>query len=311
VTAAVLDTPTGVLVGTFSPGSEEWLAARTDGLGGSEVAAVLGLSPFESRFSLWHRKAGRVGPQVENEEMEWGKRLEAAVVGKFADSHPEYRVLPAGTYRHVDRPWQIGNPDRLLDPVDPRAEVEVLEAKISLYGDGWGPSGTDEIPVHVRVQLLWYLDTLGLRKGHVCVLVGGHDYREYTIYADPGQPDEIRLIRDEAEGFLASIEAGNRPDIDAHSATYDVIREMHPDIDPVDVELEQPLAKAYCLTRAALALAKADAQEAASLVADALGSGRRARFLGQTIATRQARGDGTPYLVAARGLPDFTDEEPN
>ena len=62
MTAPVLDTPTGVLIGTFSPGSEEWLAARADGLGGSEVAAVLGLSPFESRFSLWHRKAGRVGP---------------------------------------------------------------------------------------------------------------------------------------------------------------------------------------------------------------------------------------------------------
>ncbi|MCA1570819.1 MAG: YqaJ viral recombinase family protein, partial [Chloroflexi bacterium] len=203
MTASTFDTPTGVLVGTFAVRSEEWFAARADGLGGSEIAAVLGLSPYESRFALWHRKAGRAGQQPENEEMEWGKRLEPAVCEKFAELHPEYLMLPAGTYAHEERPWQLGNPDRLLYeyPADQDRQalaaafpkhahtlrlrpVAVLESKISLYGDGWGDAGTDEIPVHVRAQVLWYLDTLGLRLGHVAVLIGGHDYREYSIRTD-------------------------------------------------------------------------------------------------------------------------------
>ncbi|MDQ3578214.1 MAG: YqaJ viral recombinase family protein, partial [Actinomycetota bacterium] len=62
-----------MFVGDFAPGSPEWHAARAQGLGGSEIAAVLGLSPWESRFSLWHRKTGTASPVVENDIMYWGK----------------------------------------------------------------------------------------------------------------------------------------------------------------------------------------------------------------------------------------------
>ena len=46
------------VLGWFEPGTSDWHAARANGIGGSEIAAVLGLSPYESRFSLWHRKKG-------------------------------------------------------------------------------------------------------------------------------------------------------------------------------------------------------------------------------------------------------------
>src|SRR5690606_22150337 len=94
-------------LGTFPAGSPEWLALRADGLGGSEIAAVLGLSPFESRFSLWHRKRGEAAPQAETEERKSGKYFEPGIVEWFRDTHPDYRVRRAGTYRSKARPWQI------------------------------------------------------------------------------------------------------------------------------------------------------------------------------------------------------------
>lgn len=284
---------TAALIGHFEPGSPDWHAARRDGLGGSEIAPILGLSPFESRFSLWHRKAGMAAPVQESPEMEWGKRLEPVILQKYRDEHPEldFRVRN-GTFAHDDRPWQIANPDLL-------AVDRVVEAKFSMFGDGWGEPGTDEIPPYYRTQVLWYCDTLGVDRADVIVLIGGCDYREFTVAYDEAEAAELRTA---ALEFLESIAQDDRPSIDAHSATYEVIREMHPEITEADVDLDDTLALGFIEAKAAEKAAKEQAQLATSLVADAMGQSKRALWGGRTIATRQARGDGHPYVVAARNL---------
>jgi putative phage-type endonuclease len=309
VTAPVLDTPTGVLVGRFLVGSPEWHAARLDGLGGSEIAAVLGLSPWESRYSLYHRKRGAIPPQPDKPEMEAGRRLEDAICQKFADEHPEYHVLPTGTFRHVDRAWQIGNPDRLLYHVDlgvSEQPVGLLEAKFVLYADEYGQPGTDQVPPYVLAQCRWYLIVTGLSFCCVQVFIGSSgEFREYVVLPDP--TDTATLLT-AGEEFITSLAAGVRPDIDEHDQTYVAVRQLHPDIEPVDVEIDGELARAYCTARRALKAAEAEAQLRTSQVADALGNGHRARFMRQTVATRQTRGGGLPFLVVGRDLPDFTEE---
>lgn len=296
-----------VHLGDWTPGTPEWHAARANGIGGSEVAAVLGLSPFESRFSLWHRKAARIGPVEVSDAMEWGNRLEDAVATKFADEHPEYQLTPAGTWTHPDRPWQIANPDRFVSHRGTGDET-LLEIKTARYGDDWGAEGTDEIPIYYRVQCLWYLDVLGYDTCHVAVLIAGQDYREYQVTYDPA---EAGLIRAEVRAFLDTLDTGERPSIDDHTATYQAIRELHPDIDGTDHELDDHIAVTYVEARNRLATVTAQEQHARSLLADAMGEAKTARWGAHVIARRQARKDGTPYVVAARNLPDLTGATPN
>lgn len=298
---------TAELVGKFVPGSPEWHEARMvpPALGGSEIPAVLGFSPFESRYSLWHRKASLIGPVSENPEMEWGNRLEDAVCQKFGDAHDLGGLLQkAGTYRHIDRPWQIANPDRLVYDFDGHV-VSLLETKTSPYGDRWGDPDEGAVPLHVRAQTLWYLDTFGLKTAHVAVLISGLEYREYRIDYDAA---EAQLLRDAATEFLATLAAGEAPSIDDHSATYDAIKEMHPDIDPVKHELSTPVAHAFLHARTDLKSAEAVERLAKSEVAAEMGNAKTATWNGYTIATRQARGDGIPYVVTAKNLPDITDD---
>jgi putative phage-type endonuclease len=298
-----------VLVGTFIPGSESWEAARTNGVGGSEVAPILGLSPFESRFSLWHRKAGTIGPAEESPEMEWGTRLEAAVAAKFLDEHPEFdgSLHPGATWCHEDRPWQIASPDRLLcDAMSSRTKTApgelraLLEVKTARESWEWGEPGTDQIPIHYRCQVLWYLDTFGLDTAYVAVLISGSDYREYVVRYEAAEAAELRAA---AELFLDELKRGRLPDIDQHSATYQAIRELHPDIDPLDVELDEDTALRFVVARARLSESEEIAQLAKNRVADLMGNARRATWDGHVIATRQAKGDGRPYVVAGRKLP--------
>lgn len=297
---------TAVLLGSWPAGSEPWHAARARGLGGSEIAAVLGLSPFDSKLSLYHRKAGDVGPVEETNEMRWGKTLEPVIIAEFDRLHgDDWYIRPTGTWAHADRPWQLGNPDSLLyrdysngtDYPD-----SLLETKLSMFGDGWGETGTDQVPPHVRCQVIWYGDVLGLDQAHVCVFIAsGLDVRTYRLTWDEA---EARLLRDAGRAFLDDVAAGVRPDIDDHAATYQVIKELHPEIDGTAVEIPPGVAQAYIDAKATEKTTKAAAQQATSVLADHMGDARRATCEGRTIATRQARGDGLPYPVIARGLLD-------
>lgn len=297
------------LLGLAEPGTEEWWEFRRGRVGGSDIAAILGLSAWQSYFSLWHLHKGAIPPQVENDGMEWGKRVEPVIVAKFQEEHPNLHVhYPVGqTFANMERSWQVASPDGLCypDTYGHTEPVAGLEVKTDRFADEWGEPGTDEIPPAYLAQCRWYIDTFGLDVWHVALLVGGNDYREYVIHADA---QDQALMRERACAFLDSIEADERPDIDAHSATYQAIRHLHPDIRDEDVEISLELARAYCDSRRLLDEVEHGANLTKSVLADALGNGRRARYLGQTIAYRTAKGDdGTPYLVAGRNLPDLSE----
>lgn len=289
--------PAGRLLPFVEPGSAEWLARMS----ASKVAAVLGLSPYESRFSLWHRMAGLVPGQPEDDQMRRGHYLEPAVCNWFADQHPAWAVTRTGTWVHADRNDWAASPDRLV--LTDTSERRLLEAKTEGSDERWGPSLSDDIPVYHRAQVQWQMLVTGARVAHVAVLTSHLSFREYVV---PFDPDDAARIVTAVDEFMDSLPTGRRPrrpSIDGHSATYQVVRELHPDIDDRDHELDVDLAQRFCTARHALKAAETAEQAARSEVTDAMGDARRAVFAGQVIATRAAKNGGTPYLTAARTLP--------
>lgn len=293
---------TGQLLGTYANESPEWYAARTGRLGGSDIAAVLGLSKWDSPFSLWHRMAGRVPDKVQNSEMRAGKFLEDGICASFASLHDMLDVERAGTYVHQDRPWQLANPDRLLfdDECSMTEPCAVLETKLALYPDEWGPDGTDEIPPYYLAQCRWYLDVLGLPICYVHVFIGScGEFRTYVIQSDDA---DQRYMREKGRAFLDSIERNERPPIDGHDATYQAVRVLHPEIEDVSVEVRAALAIQYTAALRHFSEAESLKSRACAELLDAMGTAKKATYLGDVIATRQAKQGGAPYLKAARGL---------
>ncbi len=290
-----------IVLGHFEPGTPEWHAARANGIGGSEIAAVLGLSPYESRFSLWHRKKGLIGPVEESEEMYWGKEHEPAICRRFARNHPEWFVRGSFTYAAVGRPWQIANPDRNLWPtdshIDDRVPAAVLEAKTSRDAEGWGEEGTDQIPVHYRAQGMHYMDVTGARRCYVAVLIAGSEYREYVIDYDE---DEAQILRDAGARFMDDLAHDNRPDIDGHSATYQAIRELPDGLDDVDVEIDTALRDRFHAAQDAFWLAEYELTACKGLLLDHIDTGRRAVCETARVATRTVRDGKTYQLLPAR-----------
>lgn len=283
-----------VYLGTHTPGSPQWHALRAGGIGASEIAAVLGLSPWESAFSLWQRKAGRIGPAPETDEMTWGKYLEEPIAHRFADTHPELRVTRTGTWASREHPWQLCNPDRLAGRIP-------IECKFAPYGDGFGPSGSGEFPVYYRCQLQQQCAVLGAPYGWLVALVGA-SYREYLVDADPL---DAGVLTARGGAFWSSLPSqddptGTPPLIDGSDHTYQALRELHPNVEDRAVQIPESLRNRVRDTAFEADEAATAKQKARSDLLDVMGQARRAKFGEQLVATRVAYANGTVQLRLAK-----------
>jgi putative phage-type endonuclease len=277
----------------------EWLAARRDGIGASEIAAVLGISPWESPFSLYWRKVNGWAVDI-NDEMSAGIRAESVIAGWFADQHPEYVVHPSGLYANRERPWQLATPDRVLCdaqmhdnpfPDDPTFDWHhydnlidaLVECKYVVHGwEGWGEPGTDEIPVHYRAQGLWQADVMGVDEVYFAAWHGA-TFREYLVRRDE---TDLRMMREAGRRFMARIENDDPPSVDEHAATLATMKKLHPDLDDRAQEVDAATAAGYRRARALKTHATALCDRYEARLRAEMGDAKRAVCDGQTVATR-------------------------
>jgi putative phage-type endonuclease len=295
-------------IGRYETGSPEWHQARAGALGGSEIAAALGLSIFESPFSLWHRKAGQIGPVEDNGEMYWGRVHEPQLRTEFAKRHPEFAVYgDVGTWRDAEHEFIVANPDGLLYPAGTLPAgmfplpSEVWEGKCARSRTGWGEEGSDDVPVYYRAQGLWYCRVFRAARVRFSVLFFGCEYAEFVVEYDEA---EAQILIERGAAFVQSLIDNIRPAIDSHEKTYAAVREMSGGIEDFDVELERDLALPYLEAQQAYTAAVAARRLHTARVMDAVGTGRRATWIGEPIARRQRKGDAAPFLVHIPAEPD-------
>jgi putative phage-type endonuclease len=163
---------------------DEWLAARRTGIGGSDIAAILGLSPWRTPLDVYRDKVEGT-EQTETEAMRWGLLLEDVIAREYA-ARAGVRIQRVNTLiRARDREWAIATLDRVVLPARGRARVTggelrgadgVLECKVvGPYAAGaWGRGDDpDAVPLHCAAQCMWYLGITGLPWCDVAALIGG------------------------------------------------------------------------------------------------------------------------------------------
>ncbi len=206
----------------------EWYEERLKGVTASEIAVILGLSPFrESEFSLFWRKLGEIPPIEDNDIMSLGRHLESWVADKFATDHPDLELIPGGLYGNTARPYQLATPDRLIRRIGGGSEiVAAWEGKTAGSPDGWGMSGTDEVPVYYRAQTLWQMDCLDLRRIYLsCLFLDRRQTRHYVIDYDEVDVTVLRLA---AQDFVERLTRGEPPPVDGSDAARAALKHLHP-----------------------------------------------------------------------------------
>lgn len=165
---------------------EEWLELRKHGIGSSEVAAILGLSPWCTPYQLWMIKKGLAEPKEETFAMRAGLYLEDAVSRFFSDATGHTIIKASGSN------WIAIDPERPYLRVSPDRTYWLCDAKHNRTGKGICECKTtqlkvdaDCLPPHWLCQLQYQLGVTGLQHGALAWLSQGRDFGYREVDFDP------------------------------------------------------------------------------------------------------------------------------
>jgi len=216
---------------------DEWLELRNSGIGGSDIACVLGENPYKQPLELWMEKTGKApaADLSDNQRVEWGNRLEDIVAVAYADK-TGYKVRRRNfMFTDAEYPFMLANIDR--DVVGEKRVLECKTAGAFAMRDQWGDGNLydadgkmlaldDKVPAHYLLQTLWYMSIVKRDAGDLAALIGGNDFRVYSFASD----QEIAvLMRDAAKEFWALVQADTPPPLDyAHASSMALVKRLHP-----------------------------------------------------------------------------------
>ncbi len=169
-----------------------WRTMRRSGIGGSDIAALMGVNPFATAEDVYRSKVeGYETP--ETEQMRIGKRIEAFTVREFKRLKPEFTILnPKRLYKRDG--IFLATPDRLLSVGNSEAHA-ILEIKNAAY---W----SKDKRTMATYQVQWYCFVLGMKFGYICALEQG-----WKLHVQPIVRDEelIERMRDTAQMFWEKV----------------------------------------------------------------------------------------------------------
>lgn len=313
-------------------GDPRWLDERRKGITATDITAIIGISPYESAYSLYHKKTGVI-PDVheDSDRLRLGRELEPVIVQRWLETGAlaDWDMLGNGSgklMRNDARRWQMSTPDRLIvtimPPADP-AVAAVLEVKSwdDFDRDAWA----DGPPPRVRAQVLWQMDTLDVARGHVGVLfLPSGEFRSYVIehaadcYYPVVRPDsslnpsckvceDIMLMRTAGYEFMMRLADNGPPSADGSSATLAALRARFPAHKGKEAEIDSALWNSYEFYKDESDRCKEKVATAEALIREQLGEATILTVGGTKVGTRVT---GTSEVKAHTRTSDYIRRTP-
>ena len=168
-----------------------FLTQRKKGIGGSDIAAIIGVSQFKTALDVYLSKTTEQ-PEQQGEHLYWGHALENPIIDRFIQDTGANVIRQPEMRRHPDYEWAIANADALITNGD------TIEASSAFKSREWGADDTDEVPIEYIAQVQWYMWIYNLQEAYIAALIGGNQYRQYHITRD----DElIAMLAEKAQAF--------------------------------------------------------------------------------------------------------------
>ena len=165
---------------------------RPLGIGGSDIGAVLGLSPYRSAVDVWADLVGRVPRETQDAvHLRFGRHAESFVAAEYERATGRTLVECPQTLFHHEHGFMFAHVDRLVLEHAGDTAIEggrvtapgVLECKTAnaFSAHGWGEAGSDRVPAAYLAQCAWYTAVTGCAWADLAVLIGNSDFRVYRL----------------------------------------------------------------------------------------------------------------------------------
>lgn len=175
----------------------DFLIQRKKGIGGSDIAAIIGVSQFKTALDVYLSKTTDQ-PEQQGEHLYWGHALENPIIDRFIQDTGANVIRQPEMRRHPDYEWAIANADALITNGDTIEAILEIKTSSAFKSREWGADDTDEVPIEYIAQVQWYMWIYDVNEAYLAALIGGNQYRQYHITRD----DElIAMLAEKAQAF--------------------------------------------------------------------------------------------------------------
>ena len=253
--------------------NDGWLEQRTKGVGGSDVAAIMGLSPWRTPLQVWLEKTGRETPQDISEKpyVAFGNTMEPVIGRWYAEQFPTFTVRRVNAIcQSISRPWAQASLDY---EVNDGRRWGVLEIKTARTAQDW----QDGVPDYYLTQVTHYMSVTGRPFADVAVFF--RDTCEYKVFRVERDPEDVAAVDQAVDTYWHDyVEADVMPAITGTDGEMKSLTGWHglPDGEvrfTLDPEANQAISD-YQDAAAREKQAKADKTEAATKLAAQIGKGK-------------------------------------
>lgn len=198
------------------------MTTRSQGISGTEVAALLGMSPYITRAGVYARKKGLIPDPVPDQRMRIGKLHEPTIVRLYEEKTGEEVVWKDKLVEHPNEPLIIGTPDGEI--ANSEKGFEAKSAGLDRAYE-WGDGG-DLVPMHYIIQCQHYMMLKGWKRWELAALIGGNDFRTFHLDADE---DLQGMMLEEIRRFWKDhIVPGVMPEADWSPESKALLRKLYP-----------------------------------------------------------------------------------
>ncbi len=201
---------------------KQWLQARTQGIGGSDVSAIAGLNKWKSAVQVFLEKTQAIEKEdIQSEAAYFGNVLEEVVAKEFVKRTDLKVQRRNAILQHPEYPWMLANVDRLI--VGEKVGLECKTASEYLKKE-WED---EEVPAAYLLQCQHYMAVTGYEAWWIAVLIGGNKFVHKKIERD----EELiqYLINIEKDFWLNNVEKNEPPMFDGSDASTELLKHLYPE----------------------------------------------------------------------------------
>lgn len=197
---------------------DQWLEARRKGIGGSDAAAIIGLNPWATPYTVWADKTGRLPPKEDNEIMRQGRDLEQYVADRWMEETGKKCRRRTKILGNPDYPFALANVDRKVNGENAGLECKTTSImNLKKFKGG-------EFPETYYCQCVHYMAVTGADRWYLGVLVLSQGFHTFVIERDE---DEIQALMDAERDFWKYVESDTPPPVDGLDPTTGAINTIY------------------------------------------------------------------------------------
>ena len=292
------------LVSTQNMPRDAWLDIRKQGIGASDAAAAVGVSPYQSPLELWMIKTGRDSallkpdPDDQASPMYWGNLLEPIVAQQYSKrtGHKVRKVNAVLQHPDADKAWMLANLDYAIVN---HPDVQILECKTA--GEWGAKLWKDGVPEYVQCQVQHQLAVTGKTAADVCVLICGQEIRIYRIERDEALIEKLIALERQ---FWHCVETDTPPPADGSTSSGKALRCLYPNDsgDVLDFTHDTHLCQVFAdLLVAREAIAQAQQQEdlCKQTLQEKMGEASRSVFTAGEVSWKKNKAGSRRFVVHA------------